>query len=127
MILISVSAVISALAYFISAFLSGLYGGFALLITSVVYGMIQYLCLRSPKILDTMIKVILTAVFVVILIYPAWHYGWFYKAFIGVYADYGSPNAGSGFGFMLSLIFNAVIFVIVSIISFCKGRFSSDK
>lgn len=91
-------------------------------ISSIGHGFVLYFCLRSSKRSELIIKECLIVLYTYILLFLTLKFGLYAKIFIRVFPDYGFPNAGSGFGVLISLVMNAVVSFLVFIVLFAINK-----
>lgn len=113
---------LAALSYIASAFLASIADGIMFILPSIGYGLVLYFCLNSLSGRELVIKGILFLLFSFFLIALTLHGGLYAKFFSMIFPDYGRPNAGSGFGVMLSLAINTLLSFLVLLLIFIRMR-----
>lgn len=113
-------SVFSSLAYIFAALITGLGGFVTLVVSSLVYGLIQYLCLKKSNTFGLIVKLFAIIFINTSVMYLIWHYKLFRILFIRVYDD--QPSPGTGFGLLLSFIINIVIFLIIYVYTFLSNK-----
>lgn len=123
LIIILLTSLTAAASLISAAIITGLCGNFMLLITSVLFGVSFYFCLRSSHLLDMILKFILSGASAFLFFNITWGNNVFYKLFIDKFPEYSAPNAGTGFTILVSLGINIFISVIIFLIFFADMMF----
>ncbi len=111
---------ISSILYIIAAILTGLNGIIVLVISSILYCVVIYYSCKSVRKLDILLKGTISFIYNLLLSCLMWKYELFYKIFVSVHSEYGSPNAGSGLGVVISLALNFLLLFAIVIILLCS-------
>lgn len=102
-------------AYILSAILTGFGGIPTLLLTTAGFCAVQWFCTGTQSRRDLLLRTVLTLLLGAACSAAVWRYEVFYHLFAALRPDYGAPNAGSGFGVLLSLGVNLCAFVFLSL------------
>lgn len=62
---------------------------------------------------DIVIKMLFAVIIGIVIKNKIWDTGFFYRIFVNFNAEYGSPNAGTGFGVVISYIINLLSSILI--------------
>lgn len=104
----------------ITAYLgAGISSVFSIIFFDIIYAFVQLICfMRWSETSRYYLSVILTVVFSFLISLLLYRVHLFYYLFMIFNSDYGEPNAGSGFGVIISIWLNTVILFSTIILSF---------
>lgn len=111
--IIFVNSIIIAAAYSLAALLTGISNSFVLILSSLFYGIIFYFVINSTMKSDIVIKMLFAVIIGIVIKNKIWDTGFFYRIFVNFNAEYGSPNAGTGFGVVISYIINLLSSILI--------------
>lgn len=113
LLIVFIDSIIIAIAYSLAALITGISNSFVLILSSLFYGIIFYFAINSNWKADIVIKMFFAIIIGIIIKKEIWDTDLFYKIFINVNSEYGIPNAGTGFGVLLSYIFNLISSILI--------------
>ncbi|MGN0622710.1 MAG: hypothetical protein ACI4JA_02025 [Oscillospiraceae bacterium] len=113
---------ICAVIFNITAYLgAGIASIISILIFCIIFGGFHiYRTSKYEKLPPFVFYTISSALFTVFIYILTLHFPLFYNIFVSANPDYGKPNAGSGFGMVISLYFNCVEYIVIIFIGFIK-------
>lgn len=94
LIIILLTSLTAAASLISAAMITGLCGNFMLLITSVLFGVSFYFCLRSSHLLDMILKFILSGASAFLFFNITWGNDLFYKLFLKNFTNTALPMQG---------------------------------
>lgn len=117
-----IDSVICSILFIITIYLgSGISSIISIFIFCAIFGSVFfYRASRYEALKQFLFFIILSTLLIILLFILSSRYPIFYYTFISANPDYGKPNAGSGFGVVISLFLNSVEYAVIAIIGFVR-------